>query len=95
MNANRWVIAVLPLLVAACSGDPYQRELPATAILSPHEVNQIADDLLESDKAIFLRWAKRMDTPDRFVGEVVPYNVKSRLGTNRNLNEGRLWKRRK
>lgn len=67
-------------LMCALSGcaDPYKKEVPAT-YFTPGEAEQIAEQLLPTDKDVFLRWSNRVRTNYRYPGEVAPLDVRGAI----------------
>lgn len=59
-------IAVFCIILSAC-GDPYQQKI--TPPLTPAQAEKLATKLPEADKDIFLRWAKRSATGEKYGGE--------------------------
>jgi hypothetical protein len=71
-------------LLAGCA-DPYEKELPDSGLLTPGQAEDIASRLQNNDKELFVRWAARMSTPNRFPGENEAKTVKIAL-----VNESRF-----
>jgi hypothetical protein len=68
----------ITIILSACS-DPYKKELPSAGNINSEQANDFADNLPDGDKELFLRWASRMQTPTRYVGETIPSNVEIAL----------------
>ena len=88
MATRGWLSALvmgIALAVAGC-GDPYERELDGI-LYSEGEAKRIASRLEPGEGEIFVRWAARMATPDRFPGEAEPVTVRGALINQRRFEE--------
>lgn len=67
------------LMASACSMDPYQQSLPASAALTLGEVEEIAQSLPQPDADLFRRWAARIGSGHRMPYEASTPTVKNAL----------------
>ena len=88
MASRGWSAALFIGVVLALSGcgDPYERELNLT-LYPEGEAKRIASRLGPEDGELFVRWAARMATPDRFPGEGTPVTVRGALINQRRFEE--------
>ena len=66
------------LLATALSGctNPHDRELPALSDDIRKNSESLSSGLSPAEKEVFLRWADRMTTSERYIGENIPTNVR-------------------
>lgn len=88
MATKGWFSALVVGLALALSGcgDPYERDLDGI-LYSEGEAQRIAKGLEAEDAALFVRWAQRMPTPERFSGEADPVTVRGALINQRRYEE--------
>ena len=88
MATRGWLLALAvggALALSGC-GDPYERGLDGI-LYSEGEAKRIASRLEPEEAELFVRWAARMTTPDRFSGEGDPVTVRGALINQRRFEE--------
>lgn len=78
----------IPLVLSGC-GDPYEKKLPNGGSPTIGQAEKLAENLPETDRKIFIRWAKRIAAGDRMSAEVTPYSVRHAI-VNQNLYEAKV-----
>lgn len=83
-GANILALIGLALILTACT-DPYDESTVDASNIETAE--QIAARLESGDREIFLRWASRMSTDERFPGETRPARVRDALVNQRRYED--------